>query len=99
MIARCQFCSQSIVGADHLDDSRAYRQLSLLVSTHMTLEHFGEAGAEVLTTANLAGAAVAMRYVDSLDPKVHGWRVKVGEALMQTFNPAPEAPLPALKEL
>lgn len=101
MIATCQFCKEIIRGPERpaivadVSAARAfeYRQLSLLVSAHMTGKHMEEAGSEIITMFTLAGAAIAMRYVDATDPVVHEWRNVMGETLMEQFQPRPAKPL------
>jgi hypothetical protein len=104
MTALCQFCRQIIVGPEPAappSDRRTeweYRQLSLLISFHMMDDHEEEAGQEITAASALAGAAIAMRYVTSSDPSLDTARRKAGEALMETFQPAPHAPLPSLSD-
>ncbi len=102
MIATCQFCKEIIVGPESpivdIEQRSAweYRMLGLMVATHMTQRHMEEAGQEIIAMYTLAGAAIAMRYVDATDPAVHQWRILMGEALIEKFQPAPSAPIRSL---
>jgi hypothetical protein len=102
MIATCQFCRQMIAGPALPDEPTevqsawAYRQLSMLVSNHMSERHQQEAGSEIFMAMALAGAAVAMRYVASADARLDSLRVVAGEQLIAAFTPAPPAPLVSL---
>lgn len=103
MIATCQFCKQIIHGPDspavnqEVREAYEYRQLSMLVAAHMGSRHTQEAGNEIAAAMSLAGAAIAMRYVDATDPAVHQWRNDMGEALMTKFQPAPPTPITSLQ--
>lgn len=99
MIATCQFCKGMIVGPEVADDASderrayAYRQLSLLVSHHMSDRHEEEAGREIMMAMALTGAAVAMRYVASGDARLDTYRVAAGEMLIEALRPAPQSAL------
>jgi hypothetical protein len=101
MTAICQFCRALIVGPDALGDSEAarqkeYRQLSFLVSVHMSGEHDTDAGQEMMAVMGLAGSAIAMRYVSSSDAALDSFRVDAADKLIGTLAPAPVAPLISL---
>jgi hypothetical protein len=68
MTARCVLCSQLIhgpaveVGASDQRKHFFYRQLSMLVSSHMALHQ--EVAHDIQASMALAGASVAMRYAE-----------------------------------
>ncbi|HLJ43484.1 MAG TPA: hypothetical protein VKT12_04630 [Candidatus Binataceae bacterium] len=103
MIATCQFCKELIRGPERAevnsDEARAYeyRQLSMLVSWHMSEKHRDECANEMTTTMALAGAAFAMRYVMLSDGIVEEWRDRTGRALMETFDPSPPSRVNSLQ--
>lgn len=102
MTATCQFCRSMIQGPGLTAESSperkqwAYRQLSLLVSAHMSNDHIDEAGTEITAAMMQAGAAVAMRFVLSSNPVLDAERVAAGDRLVSAFSPAPVAPLVTL---